>query len=104
VSPNGCSAPGSCAATRYGRRICAGRIGFAPDGQICVWSFAFSLVSARLTQGQAGGTDVLSAMPGVYGHVPSAGQRRQQRQVRATRDAERQVRIFQRPLQGNSGA
>jgi hypothetical protein len=65
---------------------------------------AFSLVSARLAQGQAGGADVLSAMPGVYGRVPSAGQRCQQRQVRATRGAERQVRIFQRPLPGNSGA
>jgi hypothetical protein len=87
-----------------GRRICAGRVGFAPDGQICVWSFAFSLVGARLTQGQAGGADVHLAMPGVYGRVPSARQRCQQRQVRATRGAERQVRIFQRPLQGNSRA
>jgi hypothetical protein len=40
------------------------------------------------------------AMAGIYGRVESAGRRCQQRQVRATRGAERQVRIFQRPFQG----
>ena len=72
-----------------------------PDLRLVV---AFSLVSARLAQGQADGADVLSAMPGVYGRVLLAGQRCQQRQVRATRGAGRQVRVFSARSSGNSVA
>jgi hypothetical protein len=41
------------------------RIGFRAGRPNLRLVLAFSLVSARLTQGQAGGADVLSAMPGV---------------------------------------
>jgi hypothetical protein len=42
-----------------------GRIGFRAGRPNLRLVLAFSLVSARLTQGQAGGADVLSAMPGI---------------------------------------
>src|ERR1700733_11545758 len=50
-------------------------------------------------QRQAGGADVLAAVPGVNGGMPLARERGQQRRRLVTRGADREVHVLQGPLQ-----
>src|ERR1700733_7267239 len=50
-------------------------------------------------EGEAGGADVLAAVPGGHGGVPLARQRGQERRRLATRGTDREVNVLERPLQ-----
>src|ERR1700693_410078 len=50
-------------------------------------------------QGQAGGADVLAAVPGRYGSMPLARERGQERRCLAARRTDSQVYVLQRPLE-----
>jgi hypothetical protein len=53
----------------------------------------------RTGQGQAGGADVLAAVPGGHGGMPLARQRGQHRRHLTARGTDHQVDVLQRPLQ-----
>jgi hypothetical protein len=57
----------------------------------------------RAAECQAGGADILAAVPGGYGGMPLVGERGQEWRSVATRGTDHKVHILQRPLERELG-
>src|SRR5580693_3140956 len=84
--------PNACAVTSAARTRGSGRERLAPRAGVLG-------CGVRSGQGQAGGADVLAAVPGGHGGMPLARQRVQQRQRLTACGVDHQVDVLQRPLQ-----